>query len=170
MRRALVVLCLLGGAMFPPDAVVACGDKFLVLGRGAKRVPRARHAATILLYLRPGSDLPLAAKEMRLEATLRQAGHNVEAVAEEASMREALANRRHDLVLVDPKDASAVGRAAETGVGEPEVVPVAYKATPEMLRAAQTQHALVVKTGKDLSYLATLDQRMGQRAADGASR
>src|SRR5438093_471 len=106
MKRSLLlvgVLCGLG-ALWPGEAA-ACGDKFLVIGRGARRVPKARHPAAVLLYLRPGSSLPMAAKEMRLEATLRQAGHGVESLTEPALLREALVGRRYDFVLVDLADA-----------------------------------------------------------------
>ena len=40
MRRWLVGLVLCLGALTGPDAH-ACGDKFLVIGRGVRRIPRA---------------------------------------------------------------------------------------------------------------------------------
>ena len=171
MRRSLLLLGLVCGlGLLWPGEAAACGDKFLVIGRGARRVPKARHPAAVLLYLRPASSLPLAAKEMRLETTLRQAGHAVETLAEPASLREALAARRYDFVLADLADAAAVEKAAEDAGGRPQVVPVAYKASPETLRASESQHALVIHAGKSLSYLAALDQAMALRASALASR
>ena len=73
-----------------PLAAIACGDKFLVIGRGARRVPKARHPASIALYLRVGSPFPAEAKEMRLEKTLKEAGHEVEVIAEESALHRAL--------------------------------------------------------------------------------
>lgn len=171
MKRSFLlvgVICGLG-VLWPGEAA-ACGDKFLVIGRGARRVPKARYPAAVLLYLRPGSSLPMAAKEMRLEATLRQAGHGVETLIEPASLREALAARRYDFVLVDLADAAAVQKAAEGSAPHPQVVPVAYKASRETLQASESQHDIVIRAGKSLSYLAELDQAMGRRASALASR
>jgi hypothetical protein len=169
-RSFLLVGVICGLGVFWPGEVTACGDKFLVIGRGARRVPKARHPAAVLLYLRPGSPLLMAAREMRLEATLRQAGHGVETLTEPASLREGLAARRYDFVLVDLADAAAVQKAAEGSAPRPQVVPVAYKALRETLQASESQHDIVIRAGKSLSYLAELDRAMGRRASALASR
>ena len=148
----------------------ACGDKFLVVGRNVKRVPKARHPASILLYMRAGSQLPQAAKEMRLEATLRQAGHNVAVVAEDTLLRQQLATGRYAFVLADISDAAGLARDVRSGPGAPEVVPVAYKAGEDAVRASQDAHALVIRAGKSLAYLFALDEAMGRREQAVASR
>lgn len=171
MKKSFLLLGLVCGlCVLPPGEAAACGDKFLVIGRGAKRVPKARHPASVLLYLRPGSSLPLAAKEMRLEATLRQAGHTVESRSEQASLREAIVARRYDFVFVDLIDAAAVEKSVESPGARPQVVPVAYKASPETLRASEVKHDVVIHAGKSLSYLSALDQAMGRRAKAVSSR
>ena len=171
MRKAFLLLGVLWGVvlLWPAEAV-ACGDKFLVIGRGAKRVPRAHHPAAVLLYLRPGSSLPEAAKEMRLGATLKQAGHTVETATDEGALREVLGARRYDFVLVDGADAAAIDRLTGSAASRPQVVPVVQKASDETIRALQTQHALVIKTGRSLSYLTALDEAMGLRSSAVASR
>ena len=165
MKRSLLlvgVLCGLG-ALWPGDAA-ACGDKFLVISRGARRVPKARHPAAVLLYLRPGSPLPNAVKEMRLEATLRQAGHGVASLTEPALLRETLAGRHYDFVVVDLADADAVEKAAEGPGPRPQVVPMAYKSSLQTPPTSGSQPEFVIRAGKSLSYLAALDEAMGRRA------
>lgn len=163
MRRAfftLSVVCALGAGW--PAASVACGDKFLVVGRGVQRVSKARHPASILIFTRPDTEMSRAARDMRLEATLRRAGHAVDTVSDEAAMATTLATRRHDFVLVDAADAAAVGRSAP---GErAQVVPVATRPSRETLRALEARHALVIRAGKGLAYLTKLDEAMRGRA------
>ena len=159
--QSVCVLLVAALCVLPADAW-ACGDKFLVIGRGVKRVPKARHPAVIVLDERPGSALARVGREMKLEATLRQAGHDVTKVTEGGSLRAVLAARRYDFVLVDLPAADAVAREIEAS--GPELVPVAYKTTDQALRAAQGEHAVVIKAGKGFAYLAALDESMARRA------
>jgi len=169
MLRPQSVWALLVAALcvLPADAW-ACGDKFLVIGRSVKRVPKARYPAAIVLDERPGSALARIAREMKLEATLRQAGHDVTSVTEAGSLRAVLGARRYDFVLVDLLAADAV--AGEIEAPGPELVPVAYKTTDQALRAAQREHAVVIKAGKGFAYLTALDEAMARRARTGASQ
>lgn len=171
MRRlalGLSVVLLVAGLAATEAA--ACGDKFLVIGRGAKRVQKARHPAAVLLYERPGSALPAAAKEMKLEARLREAGHSVDSVTAEVALKEALGSRRYDFVFADLTDAPSVARQLESVSGRPAVVPVADGATDAAVESAKAEYGLVVKKGKSLSYLSSLDEAMGRRLRQVASR
>ena len=47
---------------------------------------------------------------------------------------------------------------------------MAYKTTDQALRAAQGEHALVIRAGKGFAYLAALDESMARRARTGASQ
>ncbi len=105
---------------------------------------------------------------MKLEARLRQAGHDVTSVTEGGSLRSVLAVRRYDFVLVNLPAANAV--ALEIEAPGPELVPVAYKTSDQALRAAQGEHAVVIKAGKGFAYLAALDESMARRARTGASQ
>lgn len=170
MRKAVLAFGLVLGvcACWPAESV-ACGDKFLVVGRGTSRVMKARHPASILIYARPGADLPRVAREMRLEATLRRAGHAVDTVTDDSAMAAILAAQRHDFVIADASDAGAVERMASGG--RAEVVPVASReAPPEALRALKARHALVIPAGKSLGYLTALDRMMGRRPSAASSR
>jgi hypothetical protein len=157
---ALGVSVVLGVAAVPADA---CGDKLLVIGRRVKHIPQARHPASVLLYMRPGSALPKAAEEMHLESTLRQAGHSVDAVDREDRLRAELGTGRYDFVLTDLPDAASVAREAGTAPGAPEVVPVASKADEDALNASRERFPLVIKAEKGRSYLSALDAAMQHR-------
>jgi hypothetical protein len=164
---ALLVSAELGATAVPADA---CGDKLLVVGRRVKRVPQAKHPATVLLYMRPGSALPAAAKEMRLETTLRQAGHKVDAVDQPDLLRDQLTAGRYDFVLTDLADAALVAREAASAPGAPGIVPVASKAGDGAVQDTQATYPVVIQRGKSLSYLSALDAAMGQRGSSGTER
>lgn len=164
MRKILATL-LVASTSFGIAAVpsLACGDKLLVLGRRAQRVPRAKHAASVLLYLRPGSALPAAAKEMKLGPTLRQAGHRVDTVDQAGRLHDRLAAGRYDFVVTDLSDAASVMAEAASRPGAPDVVPVLYKADEAGLQDSRQTYTVVIQAGKSLSYLSALDAAMGQR-------
>ncbi len=161
MRLTSAVLGLLAiGASLPPQAG-ACGDKFLVIGRSTRRVEKARHPARVALYLRVGSALPAEAAEMRLEKTLKQAGHKVETISDETTLRGAMASRRLDFVIADLGDAQSLASGL-SGPDAPRIVPLTQG---DWDKRATADYALVIRSGKSLSYLAALDAAMATRSA-----
>lgn len=164
MRNTSVVLPLLAGAalMCAADAS-ACGDKFLVVGRGL-RYSRGRspHPASILIYMNPSSRLPAAAKDVQLQAGLKQAGHTVQTVESAGQLGEALRSAKFDLVLADIVDSPGLEKQLAANPSKPVVVPVLYRATSEELVAAKTQYGCALKApSKD--PLAAIDEAMAQR-------
>ena len=161
----VLAVCTLASVLFGVAAVPAdaCGDKLLVIGRRVKRVPQAKHPASVLLYLRPGSPLSTAAKEMSLETTLRQAGHTVEVLDRAEGLPSQLAARHYDFVLTGLPDAEPVAREAGNGPGAPDVVPVAHEADEDLLRASRDTYPLVIEAGKSRSYLSAIDEAMRRR-------
>ena len=80
MSRTLplvVVLALSASAWYP--AAQACGDKFLMVGRGAKfqRAYASVYPGKVLIYARPSHDPKAGVNNVQLHKALRQAGHAV---------------------------------------------------------------------------------------------
>src|ERR1700704_3093605 len=89
-KRALMVGAVVAGVLALGGGVAAgCGDKFVLLGRGA-RVARTRYPSSILIFMNPASHLPAAEKEFRLEATLKAAGHKARLAETQAEVRKEL--------------------------------------------------------------------------------
>jgi hypothetical protein len=89
-KRMPAVGLLIAGAMaLGADVAAGCGDKFILLGRGA-RVARSKFPSTILIYMNPSSRVPAADKEFRLEAVLRAAGHKARVAETDAEVQKAL--------------------------------------------------------------------------------
>jgi hypothetical protein len=142
------------GACLAPAAALPCGDKFLVIGRGG-RVPKARHPASIVLYVPPASAFATTARKMHLERTLKQAGHTVQVVGDAAALRERLALRPADFVIADISQAAAIH--APEGAA---LVPVAGRGVEP---GALAGYATVIRAGKSVSYLSALDAAMADR-------
>ena len=148
----------------PAGEAVACGDKFLVIGRGAGRVQKARHPASILLVLRENAKLAAVAREMNLEATLKRAGHTVETLTAPAPLSEWLATRRYDFILTSLEAAPAAVRDAAATAPAPAVIPIAMKTEAPARLAVEKRYGLVIQAPtKSLSYLSAIDAEMGRR-------
>lgn len=163
-RRFLVVAAMVVGALvLEGTAASACGDKFVVLGRGA-RVARSKFPSTILIFMNPASRIPAAEKEFRLEATLKAAGHKARVAENEAEVRKALGSGTYDLVLGDFADVPELRKQAGAAASKPVVLPLLYKPTATELSAAQKEANCMVRPSKQSrDLLAVVDQTMADR-------
>ena len=85
----------------------ACGDKFLMVGRGAKfqRAYASVYPGKVLIFARPSTDAKAAIRDPQLHKALRQAGHAVSVIEDWALLEQALKSVPVDLVLVDVAEA-----------------------------------------------------------------
>jgi hypothetical protein len=165
MRQVKVALATCAVLLVGWITAEACGDKFLVIGHG-KRSYRAVHPASILLYMKPGSGIAAAARELKLQTNLKQAGHRFDTVAEPARMDEALKSRSYDLILADLEDVHALTEETRTLSRSPAIVPVIYKPSPGILRSAEERYRCVVTApaeGQGQSFLVVIDDAMELR-------
>jgi len=121
---ATTALLLISGSL-GSQAVWACGDKFLLLGRGVRyqRAYAAIHPASILIVAPPKSVKTAAVRDSRLQSALKMAGHRVEVVPA-ARMRDALAGSRYDIILAQRADALGISDALPTGGKKPSIIGV----------------------------------------------
>jgi len=128
------ILC--GGVLFvlsvsaAPD-LLACGDKFLVGGRGTRyQRPKNARAASVLLYANPASGLPTALGKMPVESVLKQQGHRLTTAESLEQLSALLTGGRFDVILA----ASSVVDAIEGLLGgkpdAPAVVAFCIKGQP----------------------------------------
>src|SRR5215212_7175525 len=97
----VVVLALSTSALYP--AAQACGDKFLMVGRGAKfqRAYASLYPGKVLIYARPSSDAKAGVSNLQLHKALRQAGHSVSIIEDWTLLEQALKTVPFDVILVD---------------------------------------------------------------------
>jgi hypothetical protein len=147
------------------QAVSACGDKFVLLGRGVRfqRAYAAIHPAAILLVVPPKSVKVAAVRDSRLRSALTMAGHRVE-VVQAAALADALRGSRYDIVLAERADATGIVVAAPAGARKPAVICVLENPSAGDLTTAQARFDAVLKTPQSLpDILRLLDDVMKAR-------
>ena len=131
--------------------LLACGDKFLVAGRGTRyQRPKNARAASVLIYANPSSGLPAALKKVKVESVLKHEGHRSTTVETLDQLSTILAGGRFDVVVA----ASSVAADVEKLLGgDPDrAIVVALDAAPKegaLLKAidkAVEQHDKAKKT------------------------
>lgn len=110
MKYRIGVLGLVAAAGFWMGAdLLACGDKFLVVGRGTRyQRPKNARAASVLIYANPSSGLPAALQSLPVASVLRHEGHRSTTVETPEQLAAILAGGRFDVVLADASDAATV--------------------------------------------------------------
>ena len=159
----VVTLAIAGALSFGGGVAAGCGDKFVLLGRGA-RFARAKHPSSILIYMHPGSRVPAAEKEFRLEASLKAAGHRPHVAESESEVRHELESGKYDLVLADVVDVPEMRKQADGTRSKPYVLPLLYKPTAEELASAEKDAACSVRPStKSRDLMAVIDETMKNR-------
>jgi hypothetical protein len=140
----------------------ACGDKFLVAGRGTRyQRPKNARAASVLIYADPSSGFPAAVGKVPVESVLKREGHRSTMVATLEQLSALLAGGRFDVILA----ASSVAAAVENLLGRtpdaPVVVSFCVKGSDQ---DAGTKVPCAVKAPpKERSLLEAIDKAVERR-------
>ena len=173
MRRLLLGLGFVSAALLIQGEAVACGDKFLVIGRGlrSQRALGAMRHASILMYLDPSTDLPAAMKDSGLESNLKLAGHKLRSVNSRADLSAQISQGRYDVVLAGISDMTSLEPEVHAASSKPVLLPIIYNPTGEELKAAERQFRCVMKSpSKKQHYLAVIDDALALRAERAAGK
>lgn len=155
------------------QTVQACGDKFLLVGRGVKfqRAYAAIYPASIIIYAQPQRHAAKAIRDPRLQSDLKLAGHHVLLVETDAALAHALESTRVDLVLTDVADADRTSTQGAASPSKPTVLPVMYEPTREEAKEIEARYQCRLKSSDRADrYLATIDDAMKARAAQKKKR
>lgn len=80
--------------------VFACGDKFLMGGRGTRfQRPKNARAASVLIYAEPASALAANLKKTKVESLLKLEGHRATRVQTFEQLSTIVSNGRFDVIL-----------------------------------------------------------------------
>ena len=144
MKIRLVVTFLLVGVIAAGEPLFACGEKYRVGTRLTRflQPPRARPAASILIYANPALSKALAGAPV--DQVLRKAGYKPTSVASPKEFQAALDRGGWDLVLLDVGDSGAA-IARSPVANAPVVLPVIFNASKAELSAARKQHPHALK-------------------------
>ena len=173
--KALRVAVLSGVAVAVAGShtVSACGDKFLLVGRGVRfeQAYAAIHPASILIVLPAKSVKSAAVRDSHLVTALKNAGHTVALVQQPANLGEALTRVRRDIVLVEEADASALREiAAAEGQAKPSIVGVLEEPSSAALTAARQKLQYVLPTPTSLPRILNLMDDVMKARVESARR
>lgn len=158
----VMLIALVQGA----DGVQACGDKFLLVGRGVKfrQAYAAIYPASIVVYAQPQHGAAKAIRDPRLQSDLKAAGHRVTIAEDERALTRALGSERVDLVLTDVADADRVAKQADTSPTHPTVLPVMFEPSKEEAKAVETRYnCRLTSSDRSDRYLSAIDDAMKRR-------
>jgi hypothetical protein len=112
VRRAfgvLVVVLSIGAV-----DVLACGDKFLMAGRGTRyQRPKSARSASVLIYADPASAVTAALKKAKVESLLKLEGHRTTKVQTLQELSAIVAAGRYDVILTPSRDSANVQRLVQ---------------------------------------------------------
>jgi len=167
MRRNVLALLLIGTAFgISSEKATACGDKYLVVGRGARlqRAYCAVHPAAILVYVNPRSERAAAMGDPQFTKALTLAGHKTQALTDLSKVSGLVDSTRFDIVLVDFADAAAMERQLASASTKPSLLPILYKPSDAVMSAAMKQFGTVLKAPDRIThFLNIIDDVMKAR-------
>ena len=171
MQQALVTVMgaaiMLGLGM---DGLHACGDKFLMVGRGPRfhKAYAAIYPASIVIYVEPQRTGSAAIRDARFQMDLKLAGHRVSLVENEGMLTQTLGGGKVDLVLTDVRDAEHVAQLAASSPSHPTVMPVMYEPTSQETKALDAKSLCRLKSSDRADrYLIAIDDAMKTRLQQG---
>jgi len=146
----------------------ACGDKFLLVGRGVSfhRAYAAIYPASIVVYAQPQRNAAKAIHDPRLLADLKLAGHKVTVVESDAALARVLQSDRVDFILTDLANADRLSTQAATSPSAPGVLPVMYEPTKDEIKQVEARYHCQLKSSDRVDrYLSSIDDAMKARVA-----
>lgn len=97
-RRFGAVVLMLSFAM--TGDLFACGDKFLIGGRGTRyQRPKSARAASVLIYAEPTSATAATIKKAKVESLLKLEGHRATRVQSLEQLSTVVSTGRYDVIL-----------------------------------------------------------------------
>lgn len=110
IRRRLGALAVILAVGMTGDAF-ACGDKFLVGGRGTRyQRPKNARAASVLIYADPASAVAASLKKAKVESLLKLEGHKATKVQTLDQLSTVVSSGRFDVILTANSDSANVQR------------------------------------------------------------
>ena len=122
MRRRFGLLVVILALGMTAD-LFACGDKFLIGGRGTRyQRPKNARAATVLIYADPTSTVTATLKKAKIESLLKLEGHRATKVLTLDQLSTIVSNGRYDVILTANSASADVQKLVPAAPGAAIVV------------------------------------------------
>jgi tRNA A37 threonylcarbamoyladenosine modification protein TsaB len=167
--RFLTLFVAISALQTGADSLQACGDKFVLVGRGAKfrQAYAAIYPASIVVFAQPLRGSSKAIRDPRLHADLKLAGHRVSIAEDEKSLIRALETDRIDVVLTDAADADRVAQDASSAPAKPRVLPVMFEPSKDEAQSIEARYQVrLTNSDRSIKYLSVIDDAMKARVQE----
>lgn len=160
MRRSIRLAGMVAGLGLVAGAdLIACGDKFLVAGRGTRyQRPKSARAANVLIYDNAASGLPAALEKVPVDTLLKREGHTATRVETLDQLAALVAGGRVDVLLVANTVASAVQKLIGDAADAPVMVAFCLKPGAEAPKSDAQAPCSVKAPPKERSLLEAIDK------------
>lgn len=125
--------------------LLACGDKFLVAGRGA-RFQRGGAHPPVAIYAPLSSTLRGTSKGASLDSVLKRAGYRPSVAASPEDLGRILKSDAPGVVVVDVADAPTVAKYAPAAPAGPVILPVLTNASRQEIAEARKTWGVALKS------------------------
>jgi hypothetical protein len=129
MRKAVTFATLLAAITLGQNGLLACGDKFFLVGRGDtfKRAYASLHPGSVVLYAGGTSEISKGLRDARMTRHIGRAGHRVRLVTDRTQLDQVLQSERVDLILTDILQAIDLQPGLASLPSEPTLLPIETK-------------------------------------------
>jgi len=159
LGAVLVAILVVTGA-----EALACGDKFLVAGRGTRyQRPKDARAASVLIYADPASGLPAALQSVSVDSVLKRVGHRSMTVETLDQLKNILAGGRYDVILAASNVVATLERLLGDGPDAPVVVAFCVPGQAPSPETAKASNCGLKAPPKPRSLLEAIDKAVIQR-------
>jgi hypothetical protein len=150
-RHACLILATIIAIGSAYGDVQACGDKFLRVGRSARfRKYASVHPSVILLYAPRWTGTGIN----EFEAILKRAGHKPQTVVNEATLAQALATAKYEIVITGFSHVGAAKEALHAASSTAVLLPVIYKPTKQEEGEAKLAYQCLLRPEKMTEFQA----------------
>lgn len=167
MRRFVTLVAILFVSASTLHPLLACGDKFLMVGRGAKfqRAYASVYPGKVLIFARPSKTDKAAIRDPQLHKALRQAGHTVSVIEDWALLEQAMKTVPVDVVLVDVTEAQRMKGLMSSATSAPNTLFVAYPGATKAV--IEDEQCRLKSTDRPLKFLDEVENTMKARSKNG---
>jgi hypothetical protein len=171
MRKGCAVLALLLSLSIGQDVLLACGDKFFLVGRGDRfsRAYASLSPGNILIYTGGTSDISKGLRDPRLHKFINRAGHRVLLASDRAELKRVLEAESVDVILAAYGQAVALIPDVASARSQPTLLPIEGKADARVT-SPDPFTARLKSSDKVNRFLAGIEDVMKTRAKDKSSR
>jgi len=172
MRKRLTLATLLLSFTIGPEVLLACGDKFFLVGRGDRfsRAYASLHPGHILLYTGGTTTVSKGLRDARLHKFITRAGHRVVIASDRVELDRALKSGSVDVVLAGLGQAVDLVKEVGAAPSRPTLLPIEGDGE-DSAAASQPPFAAKLKSSDKVNhFLASIEEIMRGRPASSPQR